>query len=410
MKPMGDTLKSLVKLVVAICILAFFFVPLTPLGNLLPIAQICFSPGYPQNGVFYFTPYQSVAILPLVSMIWISYFNHVRNNLYKKGLWFLLGGLFILLIAQILCASSPIGVARNTAYLLAPLGAGLFVARYCRSVTLIFSCIVGIVIVQSIYAVCYYFEGHHRVISGNIPRAGGTFTDPNALGLLCACAIPMILGIGYVISKQKLRYAILFIISWFCFTLFLSGSRAATLACLLACILMLKSDKMRCLVMREGRGYSILSLTLVVFTFIGVNFVRISNHSNIVSTVKSSKGHVRIWVKGLNSFKHHWAIGSGVGEISFPNEVKNPKIIIHDPENVFIQSLELFGVIGGLLFILFVFFIIRVLSAYPHPYAAPLQAAWLALLTTGLFNPVFGAGSLCGTALIGTLLGTTLIL
>lgn len=139
----------------------------------------------------------------------------------------------------------------------------------------------------------------------------------------------------------------------------LSGNWAATLGALVAALWMLwwvaqqpKQNPSRSVGFWGG-----LAIPLGVARF--VNGVRMWERVDQTSTDRSSLGHLRLWYNGLEGFTHHWMFGAGLGYISLATEDNVTDYGVYDPENLVLQWLAQFCIIGGILLLLSAYFVVK---------------------------------------------------
>jgi O-antigen ligase len=389
----------------AVIVLAFFLLPDTFLGRLLPLQTYDF---LEQDGI-YFTLGQEVLLLPIIALVWLSYERVSRADANAQRLWLLLGGLFAVHILYCFYPPLRLGTLRCCIYLLAPIGAGLLATRLCGRFRYALVLLLALVLLQEGYAFTAYLHAKHIVVSGTVRRAGGTFDAPNTLGLMAAAALPI--TCLFLLEPRPLWQRAL---SGLCLCglmglLALSGSRAAALGLAVATVWMLwkVTEQRRQSPLRSAWFWGGITASLGAILFI--NGMRLWGHINRVSTDRSSLGHLRLWRHGFHVFAKHWLFGAGLGYISLATEDNIVDYVAYDPENLLLQWLEQFGVIGGVLFLLAVYLVVRAIKGRSLCHMT-LQAMWAATAIVGCFNPVLATSSMAGGALVGVLLGSTLLL
>ncbi|MEO7718482.1 MAG: O-antigen ligase family protein [Capsulimonas sp.] len=286
---------------------------------------------------------------------------------------------------------------------------GLLASRILNiSNVILIICLLGAV--QSLFMVYYSFHHVHVIVSGNVIRSAGTFSDLSEMYGIFVVTIPLAASI--CMSKvRSLRIlglsCLLFLVIGFTMTWY----RGAALGIAAGLIWLFA----QCPFSARKRLFMILS-TLLFLTV--VMFVRVHDHVSSSSSTRSIASRQTLFRAGAASFIKHPVFGLLLSDINFPVEKKIPYVdlptikLVNHPYNQFLFFLDKMGAIGLILMCWFGYGIFRALSRRREPIPLSISAAWVALLTAGFTDTLFGVPSAdhdTMNMLVGLLIGLTLI-
>ena len=206
--------------------------------------------------------------------------------------------------------------------------------------------------------ICLY--GIYQHFLQGIDRIYATFSNANSLGVFCFVTSPLILSMG--ISTPKRNWKMLYYTSFLLLllALFLTGSRASWIACLVSITtvsILLKGKKV------------LINLSLFATIFIAIILILPPLRSNLVEITRFSfglTGRPLLWASGFNLIKDHlfWGVGlDAVGETLYQYSViKIPSLqywlhgffVVGNLHSLYLQVVAEMGILG--LFIVLFFF------------------------------------------------------
>jgi len=322
---------------------------------------------------------------------------------------------------------------------------GLLAAMIAGSAKRLLMVVVTLSTTQAVYAMLDEITLKSGILSGTVYRIGGTFGHPGRLYIEMLLSLPLVVVLTVSTPYKTARFFGIACVLLLLATLFLTYYRSGMFALLITS---------PWLAWRLG-----VKTRLVIFTtaiclsaFILVWGIRTIGMSNERSTYRSTNGHFLLMRDGLLNFQQHWLTGNGPGRLHHlivdqPIDRTIP-VYYTEPKSLPIEWLDEFGIVGaGLYFFLILSLLESVKSAYYRDTSknsaygnvtdcvSPtklinvldfsmsshkrftdctiilgITAAWLALITIGLFDTPFGISDCAApTAIATSLLGALLL-
>ena len=292
-------------------------------------------------------------------------------------------------------------------------------------------CLVGTA--QAVYALCYYKLGINGLQSGTVLRGGGTFAHPDGLYVLMLAALPLAVSQFLVNMRAKdpnapkaerglLSSAILIRAFWLPITaiLFLALLSTWYRGAMIGLAIGITWMVFGYVPGRRMKTCVCLGLMLIVVV---VFHHRMAGAVNASSAQRSVSGRRALWAQAWSVFRQHPLSGVGAGALALPVVKRawgranaSRTEIHHEPNNLLLLWLAERGIVGGIVFALYmavIAYTIQQARSWPGTAdaAAGLGAVWIAYLVASLFDTPFGtAFRYSGNVLFGLLLGTTLLL
>lgn len=238
----------------------------------------------------------------------------------------------------------------------------------------------------------FYAQGIDRAV-GNTSVS----ENPNSLGTTIAAAIPLFLLLALRAPSRWMRLLFALGVPLLLSTLGVTGSRASILGFLGAAIYLWWTSRNRILV-------GIVGLTVLVAGFLILPEQYQTRYSSMTNSEldASSQGRVTVWKKGARMVIDRPLFGVGIdcfgtaNAASYSGEGRRSYL---RPHNLFVQVFAEVGLIGGLLFLAFMFEFLRTNRRTARKLAAAgsrwrferevlnaLFAGFVVLLVTGLFG------------------------
>ena len=291
--------------------------------------------------------------------------------------------------------------------------------------TVMLVCLVGSL--QAGYAIYYDITGVNTLRSGEILRAGGTFSQPMSLYVLMLTVLPI--AVSQVIrccnnfqpnSSQALKHRIA-IFAWsICIlltfiALVLTWYRGAILAiCVGLTWLVFRRVHSR----RLAQVIAVSLALVTLFTFVhrsdGPVNAKVSNQAIV--------GRFELWGKAWDAFREKPFNGTGITFLTMvvsrqSNNYGTMRLEYHDePNNVFLLWVAEMGISGFafiIIIVLTITFIVRkaLLEPVTKYTGSGIGAVWLTYLVAGISDTPFGtAYRYSGNVLFGVMIGATLLL
>jgi protein-disulfide isomerase len=337
---------------------------------------------------------------------WYLYRGPVCNDMpLRRTLWTLVGVYIVLLTVQIATAHKDAETALAASHVLLPLVCGLIAARLCsgriRAIRLL--CLLGIV--QALYTL-YYVKMGIRLTE--MDGAGGTFGDPDAVYICLLVSLPLA-----AMETMRAGHG-RSLACWSVCTAFLVAALVATGNHLGIAAAIVALGWMASHFVKRGRRILMIGLALAV---LAVVTVRGPTFGAVHLTSRAVTVRTNLWKASLPHLTSHFWNGSGIGsfesppiEIGSQGEQGSKYQPVREPGNALLHFMEELGVAGGILACLFLVALFDIFRRQSLNSTLALQGAWIAVLIACLFDTPFGSpGRTCGTALLGILLGTTLL-
>lgn len=391
----------------ALLVVAPIMLPATPPASWLPVwVSYVIEMGLYQRA-------HAAGLLCGVFLVWACYRRQAWADPDRRTVWLLMAILLAAYGVPALLPSAPVSiVGRNSALLLA-IACGLLATRIAGTVSRAAVVVITAASLQAVYAYLGFLNGEHVLVSGSLVRAGGSYDQPNALGMLLASTLPLSTALiqkpGSTLRTVACATSAMVL---YC-GLLLSGSRAASLGFLGGAVVAVAM-----MFPRLSDRWSARKAALTIAVTSGVLLVTINVLRNLdpigrESTARSTRGHLSYWQGGIRAFRNHWSMGAGGGSamVSIPIHANGVTEEMQVPasNNLPIQWLAEFGVAGGALYVLFAISIAALLRAERGHISAGLSGAWAAYAVAGWFVPSYGASNRPGGVLLGMLAGMTIL-
>lgn len=347
-------------------------------------------------------PVLMTTVLAAICII-LSYYSKGGND--KKLLWAYSCSyisIYIISIIFHLNRSDPL----RTSMMLIPFLLGMLAVR-CLGINKVIICICLLSTFQALYTIADYLNGYHCITSGIVRRCGGTFNSVEQVDTIYIAILPLLIYLSVIKTGfQRIFWIISLLVMYLAFIT--TWNRACFIAAFI-------SISWLCYRLNFNRK---MFMTVVSFMFImaiitfGIRSHGVLNH---VSASNSINARPAIWSMAYKTFITNWTTGVGIGNASF-HVTANRNGISHyywfeQPFNSWLHWLVEMGLIGGILFALFVWRIFLCIRALKTEIAIAVGASWMGLWITGIaWTTIALTINYGGNLIIGILLGTVLFL
>jgi hypothetical protein len=273
-------------------------------------------------------------------------------------------------------------VASNLAEFAFFTSAGLLVTCFCSLPQFLACAVFG----SGVQAAICMFQAVTRssgMYTVDLFRVGGSFGYPTALSFSLAFALP--LAFALLVPRSTLITKLSFLA--ISLAIVLTLCRGAALGAVLALLWSLS---------RTWAGISLgvrLLAMLAIVILISSQYFRIGTPARQLSTARSNESRVRQWGLAVDMLAKTSLQGVGPGKIRLHADIKMPdnskvKMQTMDPKNQFLANLLSFGILGGVLTILYGIGAITILKSGPVPFVG-LESAFIAVVAICLFDSPF---------------------